>query len=53
MYDLDVNSDVLPDVVPQLKLGIRFGCAANYEPRITQYIAETFRCFFSAQLNPS
>ena len=45
---MDVVSDVVQDVVPhlngipskQLKPRVRFGGAANYEPRITEYIAE-------------
>ena len=58
MYDLDVVSDVVPDVVPhlnglpskQLKARIRCGGAANYGPRITEYIAEYYRVFNPAQL---
>ena len=58
MYDLDVVSDVVPDVVPhlnglpskQFKARIRCGGAANYGPRITEYIAEYYGVFNTAQL---
>ena len=58
MYDLDVVSDVVPDVVPhlnglpskQFKARIRCGGAANYGPRITEYIAEYYRVFNTAQM---
>ena len=58
MYDLDVVSDVVPDVVPhlnglpskQLKARIRYGGAANYGPRITEYIAEYYRVFNATHL---
>ena len=58
MYDLDVVSDVVPDVVPhlnglpskQFKARIRCGGAANYGPRITEYIAEYYGVFDTAQL---
>jgi hypothetical protein len=60
MYDLDVVSDVVPDVVPHLnglpskhfKARIRCGgaSAANYGPRITEYIAEYYGVFNTAQL---
>ena len=56
MYDLDVVSDVVPDVVPhlnglpskQFKARIRCGGAANYGPRITKYIAEYYGVFNTA-----
>ena len=59
MYDLDVVSDVVPDVVPhlnglpskQFKARIRCGGAANYGPRINEYIAEYYRVFNTAQGN--
>ena len=59
MYDLDVVSDVVPDVVPhlnglpskQFKARIRCGGAANYGPRITEYIAEYYGVFNTAQLH--
>jgi hypothetical protein len=52
-YDLDVVSDVAPDVVPhlygipskQLKPRIGRGGAVYYEPRIAQYIAENYVYF--------
>ena len=58
MYDLDVVSDVVPDVVPhlnglpskQFKARIRCGGAANYGPRITEYIAEYYRVFNTAHM---
>ena len=58
MYDLDVVSDVVPDVVPhlnglpskQFKARFRCGGAANYGPRITEYIAEYYRVFNTAQM---
>ena len=56
MYDLDIVSDVVPDVVPhlnglpskQFKARIRCGGAANYGPRITEYIAEYYGVFNTA-----
>jgi len=61
MYDLDVVSDVVPDVVPhlnglpskQFKARIRRGGAANYGPRITEYIAEYYGVFNTAHMNVS
>ena len=58
MYDLDVVSDVVPDVVPhlnglpskQFKARFRCGGAANYGPRITEYIAEYYGVFNTAHL---
>ena len=49
-YDLDVVQAVVPKLngIPsnQLKPRIRCGGAPNYEPRITQYIAENYILFF-------
>ena len=58
MYDLDVVLVVVPDVVPhlnglsskQLKPRIRCAGAANYGPRMTEYIAEYYGVFNIAQL---